>query len=118
MIRTRLTTNASVGFYSIAAGVALATAALGDRAAAKPLAELLSQPQMRGHTVKTLAETKREGIRTEALRELMLARALYLVGDQDGVARKVLEEYTQDLRGHFVRHATAVLAAGAGKKDH
>jgi flavin-dependent dehydrogenase len=98
--------------------VALATVALGDRAAAKPLAELLSQPEMRGYTVKTLADHKREGKRTEALRELMLARALFLLGDQDGVARKVLEDYTQDLRGHFARHATAVLAAGTGKKDH
>ena len=58
-----------------------------------------------------------KGMIKEALRELMLARALYLVGDQDGVARKVLEDYTQDLRGHFARHATAVLASGAGKKD-
>jgi hypothetical protein len=76
------------------------------------LAELLSQPGMRGHAVKTLADTKHEGNRTGALREIMIARALFLLGDHDGVARSVLENYAQDLRGHFARHATAVLASG------
>ena len=62
-------------------------------------------------SVKTLADTKHEGNRTGALREIMLARALFLLGDHDGVARAVLEDYAQDLRGHFARHATAVLAS-------
>jgi hypothetical protein len=45
----------------------------------------------------------------------MLARALYRCGDYDGVGRKILEAYTHDLRGHFARHAKAVLEAGKKK---
>lgn len=46
---------------------------------------------------------------TQAVRELALARALYRCGDHDGLARDILAQYTQDLRGHFARHARAVL---------
>jgi hypothetical protein len=40
---------------------------------------------------------------------LLLARALYRCGDYQGVGRKILETYAQDLRGHLARHAQAVL---------
>ena len=44
-----------------------------------------------------------------SLRELMLARALYRCGDYQGLGRKILEQYAQDLHGHYTRHALAVL---------
>ena len=47
--------------------------------------------------------------RQNALRELTLARALYRCGDHDRLAEKILNDYTRDLRGHFARHAKAVL---------
>ena len=47
-----------------------------------------------------------------ATRELLIARALYRCGDWEGLGEHTLRQYTQDLRGHFVRHAQAVLAAG------
>jgi hypothetical protein len=53
--------------------------------------------------------------RNEALRELYLARALYRCGDRDGVAARILGEYRRDIRGHFARHAAAVLVAGEGR---
>jgi hypothetical protein len=49
------------------------------------------------------------GWRAEGLRELYLARALFRCGDHEGLGRKVLEEYAKGLRGHFARHAAAVL---------
>jgi hypothetical protein len=39
----------------------------------------------------------------------VLARALFRCGDYQGVGKKILESYTQDLRGHLARHAQAVL---------
>jgi len=102
--------------------VALALEQLRDPAAAGPLAELLAKPGIRGHAIATperafeRAEKHRSWTATEprsdALRELMLARALFRCGDKDGLGRKILEEYTSDYRGHFARHAAAVLKAG------
>jgi len=89
-----------------------------DPAAAGPLAEVLSQPGIRGQAVTAIEQeiersrrmswTSTEP-RAEALRELFLARALFRCGDRDGLGRKVLEEYARDLQGHFARHARAVL---------
>jgi len=41
--------------------------------------------------------------------ELVLARALYRCGDYEGIGKKILSEYAHDLRGHYSRHAYAVL---------
>ena len=98
--------------------VGLALELLGDPAAAGPLADLLAQPGMSGHVQATIQEsiqqetpggTNAEQTRREALRELLLARALYRCGDSHGAGRQILEAYTHDLRGHLARHAKAVL---------
>jgi hypothetical protein len=96
---------------------------LGDPAAARPLAALLAKPGMTGHAItsidaairsETPGGTNAVQTRRESLRELLLARALYRCGDYQGVGKKILESYTQDLRGHLARHAQAVLQS-AGK---
>lgn len=46
------------------------------------------------------------------LRELALARALYVCGDFEGLGRRTLEAYAKDPRGVLSEHANAVLAAG------
>ena len=91
--------------------VAMALETLADPAAAKPLADLLSKPEMTGHaraTVRKAIESPRA--RNSSLRELVVARALYRCGDHEGLGEKILRAYAQDLRGHFSRHARAVLA--------
>ena len=40
-----------------------------------------------------------------------MARALFRCGDYGDLGRTVLTAYTNDLRGHFARHAKAVLEA-------
>jgi len=96
--------------------VALALERLGDPAAAKPLAELLSKPGMRGHAmtaVEPLYNREREKRRrTGPLREIVLARVLYRCGDHEGLGERILREYVRDIRGLFARHAQAVLDAG------
>ena len=88
---------------------------LGDPRAAKPLADLLRQPGMGGYASESLAPgSATETTRTQSTRELMLARALYRCGDWEGTGEKALKQYAADLRGHYARHAQAVLAAGKG----
>jgi hypothetical protein len=91
--------------------VATALELIGDKSAAKPLADLLARPGMTGYA---LLKPGLESERSLCLREIILARALFRLGDPGGLARKVLESYAQDVRGHFARHATAILQAGAG----
>jgi len=93
--------------------VYLALEWLGDARAAPPLAELLHAPGMGGHAVTSIDQRASSApTRSQATRELILARTLYRCGDWEGTAEKTLDTYTRDLRGHFARHARAVLAAG------
>jgi len=103
--------------------VAMALETLGERRAAAPLAKLLSQPGMTGHAFTeigdTLARTPASRVdnstRNNSLRELILARALFRCGDHNGLARGILRQYAQDFRGHYARHAKAILAEGPGR---
>ncbi|MHB8898845.1 MAG: FAD-dependent oxidoreductase [Thermoguttaceae bacterium] len=100
--------------------VGLALELIGDPQAAEPLAQLLTQPAMSGYVVYTIedaraADQKSPGgtnavqSRRDSIRELALARALFRCGDYGSIGQQVLTEYTKDLRGHFSRHAKAVL---------
>jgi len=98
---------------------ALAIEKLGDPAAAAPLARLLADANIRGHAITNMKKVDERvkkwaswgalAPRSNAFRELMLARALYRCGDKDGLGKTVLDEYAKDYRGHLARHAQAVL---------
>jgi flavin-dependent dehydrogenase len=100
---------------------AIALERLGASAAAPVLAAVLAKPDMSGNAITGMegaiaAHTDLDRSltalkpRRRALRELYLARALYRCGDQDGMGKRLLESYVDDVRGHFARHAAAVLA--------
>jgi hypothetical protein len=97
--------------------VAMALETLASPSAAKPLAELLQKPGMTGHAYADLNVATRNiptnpedtSTRECSLRELMLARALYRCGDCEGLGETILRQYAQDLRGHYARHALAIL---------
>ncbi len=97
--------------------VALAFEAIGDPSAADVLAELLAKPGMRGYVHRRVTDARDatgqnpndNTTRATSIRELSLARALFRCGDKNGLGRAILTEYTQDLRGHWARHAAAVL---------
>ncbi len=97
----------------------LALEKLGGRAAAELLYRVLSLPEIQGYATSTLegaierakrwpSMTATEP-RSRAIRELILGRALLRCGDKNGLGRKILQGYLQDLRGHFSRHAKEVL---------
>ncbi len=88
------------------------------RQAAAALAAVLDKPGMTGHATTTIAESRTKAAaggrtanapRNVSLRELILARALYRMGDHDGRGEKILRTYAKDFRGHYSRHANAVL---------
>jgi hypothetical protein len=86
--------------------VARALESIGDPRGAKAIAEVLMKPRMISENTNSLDR----GI---ALREITLARALYRCGDHEGLGREILEKFTRDMRGHFARHAWAILNANS-----
>ncbi len=103
--------------------IAVALETLGDPSAAGPLADLLSQHGMTGHAFVEIRDTVKRTpanridvtTRERSLVELTLARALYRCGDRDRMGEKILAQYARDFRGHYARHATAVLREGKRK---
>ncbi len=103
--------------FSHCRAVAMAVETLDDPRAAESLAQLLRKPGMMGHAFTDIEEavdsTPGSGTdnstRNNSLKELILARALYRCGDHEGLGRKILEEYSRDLRGHYARHAAGIL---------
>ena len=101
--------------------VAVALETLGDSEGAKPLADLLGREGVMGHAYIDIEEVKARlpGSSTDnttrnlSLRELVLARALYKCGDYEGLGEKILKLYGNDYRGHYSRHAHAILNAKA-----
>lgn len=103
--------------FSHCRALALATASLKAANLTRSLLRLLDLPGFGGHaflrTGDMLADSDGDPISTRsrnlALRELYVARGVFLGGDPDGRGRAVLNTYVSDLRGHFARHAAAVL---------
>ncbi len=98
--------------------IAVALETLADPKAAAVLADLLKPPGMTGHAWTDLASVRATihpsdtdtSARNQSLTELVLARALYRCGDWEGLGTKLLEHYSRDIRGHYARHARAILA--------
>lgn len=105
--------------YSHYHSVAYALELMPSSEGADALHEILSRSGMSGWITDSVEkdfelQTSRKlpklvVLREASCREIMLAAALYRCGDKDGVGRKILEAYSKDLRGLFVRFATAVL---------
>ncbi len=103
--------------------VALASMLLRNSGIVSAVHDLLCKPGMQGHAqtdlLSIVKNANSDPVETEArnasLRELYLARGLYLAGDCNGLGRAILEKYTCDLRGHYARHARAVLEKSAAE---
>ena len=50
-----------------------------------------------------------DSLRNKALKELYLAKSLYLCGDVDGLGKSILKKYADGLEGHYARFAYEVL---------
>jgi hypothetical protein len=92
--------------------LALALEALGDRAAARPLGETMKRLEIQGMAVTETAGLTPEKRGKTGQRDLTLARVLYRLGDHEGIGERILQQYARDIRGHYARHAKAVLMQG------
>jgi len=124
------------GEYSHFRALALAFEALGDPRGGEVLADLLKLPGVGGHAFDyerdgapriprydiynysgPNAKKGRRGPavpdyeRSLCLRELSLARALFNLGDRDGLGERALRAYANDPRRAYAAHAKAVLKA-------
>ena len=115
--------------YSHFRALALAFEGMGDRRAAPVLKSLLGLPGVGGHSMTAAAgpmaripgyerfTTRNLGIgdkeRSDCLRELCLARALYRLGDADGLGERILRAYSADPRRAYANHASLVLGTVA-----
>ena len=103
--------------FSHSRAIAIALENYRDPTAAKPLAQLLAKPGLSGHEFLEINDvikrspkaTVDDSTRNSSLRELILARALYRCGDHNGAAKKILNAYASDLRGHYATHAKSIL---------
>ncbi|MCA9245946.1 MAG: FAD-dependent oxidoreductase [Planctomycetales bacterium] len=92
--------------------VSMALESLRDTKAAPALAKLLAKEGMTGFAITEIsseAQLSGNEHRSQPLREIILARALYRCGDYNDAAKQILTTYEQDLRGLFAQHAQAVL---------
>jgi hypothetical protein len=92
--------------------VALALEALRDPKTARPLGEAMQRLEIRGMAVTETAGLTAGARGRTGQRDLTLARVLYRLGDHAGLGRSILEQYAHDVRGHYARHAQAVLQEG------
>jgi hypothetical protein len=105
--------------------VAVAFETLASEVPAKTLFDLLQMKGVTGHAMttiqKAIQDTPASGTdtstRNNALREIILGRALFRCGDYNGLGNQILNDYSKDLRGHFYRHASGVLKMGASPKQ-
>lgn len=118
----KLDTNVTLSHHR---SLALALEKLADPKAAPPLANLLEKEGMHGFAMlnldeaSTLLDNDGKGPnpvknssytkRTKALREIVLARALYKCGDFNNIGKNILENYSKDIRGLFALHANHIL---------
>ena len=99
--------------------ISWATEDIGNHEAAHQLAKMLTTPGVRFHAIRDYQEAQAcvvpgdidTSTRNLALKELHLARALYLCGDQDGIGQQILEQYANGLQGHYARFAYEVLTS-------
>jgi flavin-dependent dehydrogenase len=97
--------------------VSLACEAIGSQSAIQVLSKLLDMEGVTGHQVTSLKQARNASvpsttdvtIRNEVLREIHLARALYRCGDDKQKGAQILKNYSNDLHGHYHRHALSII---------
>lgn len=73
---------------------------------------------MRYHSISSFHDARKSVVpdaddvstRNKSLKELHIARALYLCGDKDSLGERVLRKYAEGLQGHYARYASELLA--------
>lgn len=105
-------------YFSHFRAIAMALESIGSKEAVPMLAKMLTIPGMRYHSISSFQDARKSVVpdpddvstRNKALKELHIARALYLCGDENSLGRSVLKQYAEGLQGHYARYASELLA--------
>lgn len=81
------------------------------------LAELINMPGIKNYATTTIEEARfftvpggtDTSTRNKALREIVLARALYRCGDKNELAKNILVDYSNDLHGIYALHSKDII---------
>lgn len=84
-----------------------------------PLLRLLEKPGFGGHALTNPVGYEYGAVRLSprrsfdqlnaAFKEVIIATTLYQCGDYEKMGRMILEQYSQDVNGHFASYAQAIL---------
>jgi hypothetical protein len=93
--------------------IAVATEEMKNRDAVPVLYDLLTEPGIRFNHIESYRDARRKtvpgtsdvSVRNDALKELHLARAIYVCGDKDNLGKKILRSYANGLQGHYANYA-------------
>ena len=104
--------------YSHFRALARAYGSIGGKGAAVSLARMLKIPGISGHAIRDAVPPPIPGYsdlamnaeRSDVLRELCVAAALYRLGDPDGSAKRSLDAYLNDPRRVYANFARQVLS--------
>jgi hypothetical protein len=87
--------------------------------AIRPLTKLINKPGFRGHAITNPVENKFDAMGLSprrsfnqlntAFKEIIVAATLYQCGDYQNLGRLILEQYSQDINGHFASYAQTIL---------
>lgn len=94
-----------------------------SRQAIPVLVDLLTMPGVRNHELSSYKDARSKAVpgendnttRNQSLKELYLARALYMCGDKNDLGKQILVKYANGLEGHYARFAYEVLTDKTGK---
>lgn len=97
--------------------IAIASELMQSAEATTVLLQMITTPGIRHNSIDsyktarayTVPGTNDVSTRNRSLKELHLARALYLCGDKDGLGKQILTGYANGLEGHYARYAYQVL---------
>lgn len=132
-IEALIKTDGAHAAFSHCRAVAVAAILLNQASLTEALASLVAIEGVQGHALNDVAKAfsseppcsvgdleKNWSIetlhlnentpRSHSLREIYLAKALYLCGDANEIGKTILSSYASDLRGPFARHAQAILS--------
>lgn len=104
-------------YFSHFRAIAMATEGIGSSEAVPILSALFTMPGIRFNVIRDYNEARAKTVpfindnsfRNQSLKELHLARALYLCGDKDELAKNILTQYASGLSGHYARYADEIL---------
>jgi hypothetical protein len=105
-------------YFSHFRAVSMALEDMADPRSAETLAAMLCEPGVMHHSISDIKDAKSSTVpgthdtstRNIALKELHLARALFVSGDKDKMGENVLKRYADGMQAHYARYASNALA--------